>query len=239
MKPGQPFMDKLSTVVGSRYGALILVLLLHLVLFSFLDHHHAIRWFLDVSILALVGSAIHAISGHRWMRAFVIIAGAGGMLLGTIARELDFTAVSPVATLTKVSLYGVIIVVIFKDVLRRREVDMDAVLGACCVYLLIGLAWESIYAFVEWQIPNSFALPTGIPGSGGGTGAMATQADLMYFSLITMTTIGYGDITPTSPPARMLSALQGVVAQLYIAIIIARLVGMELANRRDRPSQSK
>ena len=68
---------------------------------------------------------------------------------------------------------------------------------------------------------------------------MATQADLMYFSLITMTTIGYGDITPTSPPARMLSALQGVVAQLYIAIIIARLVGMELANRRDRPSQSR
>ena len=135
-------------------------------------------------------------------------------------------------------MYGVIIVVIFNNVLKRREVDMDAVFGACCVYLLIGLAWESVYTLVEWQIPNSFALPSGTPASGVGLDLVSIQADLMYFSLITMTTIGYGDITPISPPARILSALQGVVAQLYVAIIIARMVGMELANRRNGPTQS-
>jgi hypothetical protein len=91
---------------------------------------------------------------------------------------------------------------------------------------------------VEWQIPNSFALPSGAPASGVGLDLVSIQADLMYFSLITMTTIGYGDITPISPPARILSALQGVVAQLYVAIIIARMVGMELANRRNGPTQS-
>ncbi len=135
--------------------------------------------------------------------------------------------------------FGVIIVVIFTDVVSRREVEMDAVLGACCVYLLIGVGWEAIYEFIAWQNPNAFALPSGIPAADGGPLAAAVQSDLVYFSLITMTTIGYGDITPKSPPAKVLSALQGVVAQLYIAIIIARLVGMELANRRNGPSKER
>jgi hypothetical protein len=239
MKPGQIFMDKLSTIVGSRYGALMLVLVLHLVLFSFLDHRSAIRWLLDLSILALLGSALHAISGRRWMRGFIIVAGGSVMLLGTASRELDLTAVFPVATSIKTLLFVVVIVVIFKDVLQRREVDMDAVLGACCVYLLLGLVWESVYAVIEWQIPNSFSLPAGSPAAGPHTDMMSIQAELMYFSLITMTTIGYGDITPVSPPARVLSALQGVVAQLYVAIIIARLVGMELANRQGHPPQPR
>jgi hypothetical protein len=239
MNSKQSFMDKLSALVGTQYGALLLVLFVHLILFSFLDHHSAIRWLLDASILALVGSAVHAISGHRWLRTFVIVVGASAILLGAVGREMEIDAAFPVGTLAKATLFGVVIVVVFKDVLKRREIDMDAVLGACCIYLLIGLAWESVYAFIEWQTPNSFALPTGTPRSGSGADLRSFQSDLMYFSLITMTTIGYGDITPTSSPARVLSALQGVVAQLYVAIIIARLVGMELANRRDRPSQER
>ena len=239
MNSKQTFMDKLSVLVGTQYGALLLVLFVHLVLFSFLDHHTVMRWLLDASILALIGSAVHAISGHRWLRTFVIVVGASAILLGTVGREMEIDVVFPVGALAKAALYGVVIVVVFKDVLRRREVDMDAVLGACCIYLLIGLAWESVYSFIEWQTPNSFALPAGTPNSGSGAHLVAIQSDLMYFSLITMTTIGYGDITPTSPPARVLSALQGVVAQLYVAIIIARLVGMELAHRRDRPSQKR
>ena len=239
MHSKQTFMDKLTEMVGTRYGALLLVLFGNLVLFSFLDHQSAIRWLLDLSILALIGSTLHAVSGRRWLRAYVMIVGIGAIVLGTIAREMEIDAAFPVATLAKTALYGVVIVVIFKDVVERREVDMDAVLGACCVYLLIGLAWESVYTFVDWQTPNSFSLPAGTPVSEGAASPALIQSDLMYFSLITMTTIGYGDITPVSAPARILSALQGVVAQLYLAIIIARLVGMELAHRRDRPSQRR
>jgi hypothetical protein len=173
------------------------------------------------------------------MRGFVVVVGATVMVFSTASRELDFTVIFPVARLLMTLLIGVVIIVIFKDVMQRREVDMDAVLGACCIYLLMGIGWESVYAVIEWGIPNSFALPAGSPVPGGTTDAVSIQAELMYFSLITMTTIGYGDITPVSPPARVLSALQGVVAQLYVAIIVARLVGMELANRRSGPPQPR
>lgn len=236
MNSKQSVMERLSTLVGSRYAALLLVLLVHLTLFSFLDQHHAIRWVLDVSILALIGSALHAISGRRWLRGFVIVVGVSAIILGTLARELNVEFAFPFGTLAKALLFGFVIVIIFKDVLKRSEVDMDAVFGACCVYLLMGLAWESVYLWVEWRIPNSFALPAGTPAAAGDLGAAASQTDLLYFSLITMTTIGYGDITPKSPPARILAALQGLVAQLYLAIIIARMVGMELASRRSDAS---
>jgi hypothetical protein len=239
MKSRQTFMDRLTRVVGTRYGALLVVLLLLLVFYSFADDRGAIRWVVDLCVLALIGSALHAISGRRWIRRFVIFAGLGVMLLGTLARELDLETVYPAGIMLRVVMYGVIIVVIFNDVLKRQQVDMDAVLGVCCVYLLIGVAWQSVYTLVEWQIPNSFALPSGTPGSGVGHDLVSIQADLIYFSLITMTTIGYGDITPISSPARVLSALQGVVAQLYVAIVIARMVGMELAHRRNGPTQTR
>jgi hypothetical protein len=239
MNPKQTTMERLSALVGSQYGALLLMLVVYLVLFSFLDEHPAIRWFLDVSILALIGSALHAISGRRWLRGFVIAVGLSAMLLGAVSRELAIDAAFPFGTLAKALLFGGIIVIIFRDVLNRRQVDMDAVFGACCVYLLMGLVWESVYTWVEWRIPNSFALPAGTPVAGGGHGAATIQSEMLYFSLITMTTIGYGDIVPKSPPARILSALQGLVAQLYLAIMIARMVSMELVNRRNGASSKR
>ena len=69
-----------------------------------------------------------------------------------------------------------------------------------------------------------------------GTAAAGSSIDshLLYFSLITLTTIGYGDIVPVSAPARVLCGIEGLIGQLFVAIIIARLVGMEIAERLGR-----
>ena len=110
---------------------------------------------------------------------------------------------------------------------------MDAVLGACCVYLLLGIGWSGIYSLIEWAAPGSFNLPVAAR-AGASTGWI--ELELIYFSLITMTTVGYGDITPASDPARIVAAVEALLAQLYLAIIIARLVGMELVHREREPS---
>jgi hypothetical protein len=236
MRAKQTIMEKLTALVGSRYGAMLLVLLTHLALVSFLDERRVIRWFLDASFIALLGSALHAIPGRRTLRVFVIFVGLCAAVLGVAYRELNVDVALPIGTLVRASFCVSVIVIIFKDVLHRHEVDMDAVFGACCVYLLMGLAWESVYAWVDWQVPGSFTLPVGVSEAGASQGIAAGQSDLLYFSLITMTTIGYGDIVPKSPPARIFAALEGLVAQLYVAIIIARMVGMELAHRRSDAS---
>jgi hypothetical protein len=96
--------------------------------------------------------------------------------------------------------------------------------GAIVIYLLLGAIWALLYQTVALTIPEAFRLPEGV--SGGDPDAL--QRLLMYFSFITLTTIGYGDITPVHPVARTLTMLEGLAGQLYPAITLARLVSLQI-----------
>lgn len=85
--------------------------------------------------------------------------------------------------------------------------------------MLIGLIWAVAYALVD------AAVPAGFSGAGGAAGDLG---DWVYFSLVTLATLGYGDITPVARMARSLATLEALIGQLYPAIIIARLVSLQL-----------
>jgi hypothetical protein len=116
---------------------------------------------------------------------------------------------------------------VLRRLVERRVVRIDDILGTLCGYLLAAIAWANLYSAIELAAPGAFAL----------TGPIQTQIDswysreavFTYYSLSTMTTIGYGDITPVAPAARSASVLQGVFGQFYIAVIVAQLVGSKLA----------
>jgi hypothetical protein len=115
---------------------------------------------------------------------------------------------------------------------RSPRVTMDTIYGAACVYFMLGLLWTSFYRLVFIADPESFRLPdtdaaVAVPG--------AANAWFGYFSMITLATIGYGDITPVSPAARSLAMLEGLTGQLYLAITIARLVGLQITLGDRRP----
>ena len=113
---------------------------------------------------------------------------------------------------------------ILSAVLREYLGAIQAVLGAICVYLLIGLAWATIYSAIERIEPQSFDFNhrRTTTTSNGQTHTAFSQ--LVYFSFVTMSTLGYGDVTPRTPLAENSTWMQSVVGQLYIAILIARLV---------------
>ncbi len=118
-------------------------------------------------------------------------------------------------------------------IFRGAVVTADDINGAFCGYLLIGIAFAHLYALVEFHRPGSFSLPANV-------GVMpeneaARQSLLTYFSLVTLTTVGYGDITAVSPPARSLACVEAVIGQFYIAVVAAELIGIKLsAAMRDR-----
>jgi hypothetical protein len=97
-------------------------------------------------------------------------------------------------------------------------------MGAVAVYLLIGMIWCMAYYLVAFWIPGAFSIQGPIaPGDGE-----SLQSQLFYFSFVTLTSIGYGDIAAVHPIARMLVILEGVVGQLFPAILIARLVSLHV-----------
>lgn len=112
--------------------------------------------------------------------------------------------------------------ILLKKVLWARVIDAGIIMGAVCIYLLMGLAWAFLYAFIETLNPQSFS-SVGMEG--------AKVGGFVYFSLITLTTVGYGDISPVTPIARSVAALQGVTGQMYLTILVARLVSIHSASK--------
>lgn len=121
-------------------------------------------------------------------------------------------------------LTGALAVIVFKT----GEIDLDRVLGAVILYLNIGLAFACIYALIEQMAPSAFQFPQPQPERPVST------FYFLYFSFVTLTTVGFGDTVPLHPLARSLATLEAAIGQLYPAIILARLVSLEVGRHATR-----
>lgn len=133
---------------------------------------------------------------------------------------------------------GYTVVTILLTIYVDAEVSLDSIIGAFCGYLLIGLGFGHLYSVVESVRPGSFFLQ-------GHLEPLALEGDrrhslLTYFSLVTLTTVGYGDITPHSPAAGSLACVEAIIGQFYVAVVIASLVALRVSTalRERRPDQT-
>jgi len=121
-------------------------------------------------------------------------------------------------------------------VLRREQITRDTILGAVCGYILIAYVFALAYAALEDTKPGSFRSSVAPPERDVAEIGHLTP-ELMYYSFVTLTTVGYGDIAPASRTARSLAILEMLAGQLYLAAFVARLVGVmgsERISRRDK-----
>ena len=133
---------------------------------------------------------------------------------------------------------GYTIFVLLKYLFSSERVTLNTICAALCVYLLIGLVWANVYSLTAIVEPGSFVINVA-DGAQRETMRLDGVESIypIYFSLVTLTTLGYGDIVPVAAAARMLAAVEAVVGQLYLAVLVARLVGLHIAQSRGN-SQS-
>ena len=126
---------------------------------------------------------------------------------------------------------------ILAHVLRAEQVTFDKICAALCSYLLIGLVWAILYSLLELLEPGTF-LAGGEVISRGDVAAFrgVGLGQAIYFSFTTLTTLGYGDITGATQVARNLCVLEALIGQIYLVVLVARLVGMEISHGADRKS---
>ncbi len=117
---------------------------------------------------------------------------------------------------------GIAAYLILHDILLSQQITIDTIRGGICVYLLIGFVWALLYGITASLDSNAFSQPIIEVESYGRA---------VYFSFTTLTTLGYGDIIPVSPLAKMLTNLEAIIGQLYPAILIAILVGGYLSQK--------
>jgi hypothetical protein len=121
-------------------------------------------------------------------------------------------------------------IVMAQAVFGAGRITMHRVQGAVVLYMNFGLIFFTIYGLINALAPNAFA---GLPPRGS---EHFTGAGLLYFSFSTLTTLGYGDITPLHPLARTIAVLEAAIGQLYPATLLARLVSLEIEHRRQSKS---
>ena len=117
-------------------------------------------------------------------------------------------------------------------VYREGPVTGHRVRGAIAAYLLLALCFSLAYDLIEYVHPGSFTLPPG-----GAQDIQTRSALFLYFSVVTLTTVGFGDIAAVHPVARSLVMVEAVVGTLYPAILLARLVTLEIETRRSQKSR--
>lgn len=117
---------------------------------------------------------------------------------------------------------GLMLLVVLKQTMKDGPITAHRVKGAVAAYLLIGVFCARAYMLIAYLVPNSFS---------GNIGTNSSTS-LLYFSFVTLTTVGYGDIVPTQQLARSLANAEAFVGQLFPAIFIARIVTLQIESRR-------
>ena len=223
------------------YSYLLCALTLYLVVVPFLPGMTRFAWIDDYLLVLILFASLYNIS---WNHRHLIV----GLVLGfpAIVSRLATAHIGVVplfpATLAVLSVFAFLLYLItrvMKDVLWGQRATRERIIGAIVAYLLIGLQWSLIYAFVEHVHPGSFSIPVEMLAQGDVRPAAAPVSIFAYFSFVTLATLGYGDVTPISAAARTFAWFEAVVGQLFIAVTISRLVGLQVAeSSRTRPGSA-
>ena len=181
--------------------------------------------FLPLSAV-LIAAAAAVSSEPRHARTTLILA------LACIAVSLPnalthVMAVSLLQDALVVVFLGYVVMLIVRSLFNRREADLDTIAASLCAYILIGVLYSSLFScFIEVD-PRSFAA-NNMEMEQMHFGDYRT-ASALYFSFVTLTTLGYGDITPVAVPARILAVSEAIIGQLFLVVLVARLVGLHIA----------
>jgi hypothetical protein len=120
-------------------------------------------------------------------------------------------------------LFGAAILII-RSLFNNRSITFDSIFGAVCGYLFLGLGWAVLYSLIESFQPGSFEMSSTLATDGAP--ARPLPHVLTYYSFVTLTTVGYGDISPISAATRTFSWIEAITGQFYLAVIVAGLVSM-------------
>ena len=182
------------------------------------------RVLINISLIVTVILVVWSMETSRdsWFKLKV---GVGVLLLGLMLLDsaYNFVELAPFQLLGMFVFFTITIQIAWGQVMFTGSVSRNSILGAICIYFLIGLWFTFAYMIVEYFFPNSFR----------GLDSEFWQQDLgafSFYSMVTLTTLGYGDITPLAPMARFLAYMQAVVGVFYTTVLVASLIGLRLAN---------
>ncbi|MGA8307580.1 MAG: potassium channel family protein [Candidatus Acidiferrales bacterium] len=218
----------MSNPIDDRRSLYLLLSLLLIILLSpFLETHRAGEFFLLIALFATLIIAILELHGKRTLRWLAIIVATPIVFIELIGVFYPSRSLLILDYALLAAFFGFSSVGLFAYLGKPGAISSGRIYASVSLYLMLATFWFALYNLMEAIYPASF-VQTGAPAT-----ARIPRAALLYFSLITLTTVGYGDIVPVTPAARVFAALEGAAGVLYIAITVARLVAAYQSAARE------
>lgn len=207
-------------------GALLLLLVLHPFLAQMLVSGVLFNAFVSLVFLA----AMVVLFKDKHPRVLALVLGVPTVLGAWLSYALPGTP-DPPATVTfhlvATFFFGFTVTIILRTIYQEETVSIDSIYGAFCGYLLVAIAFGHLYCCLETLTPGSFRR------TNLGNAVLIPVQDrhylLTYFSIITLTTVGFGDITPVKEAGEGLAAVEAVIGQFYVAVLVAELIGQRVS----------
>jgi hypothetical protein len=204
----------------------LLVLLLSLPLLKMFEGG-IVHWITRLLVFFMLLITYASLDFGRWWRHFmavILLVLAGSTLL----HEFDFIGDAGLLHLVLLMLFfGSVAYSAGHRVLLRGAIDGNKIIGSIAIYLLLGLLWAMLYLITLEFVPGAF---NGIEGGQWEDNFF----DVIYFSFVTLATLGYGDISPTLPLTKSLAYLQAVTGTFYMAVVVASLIGASRASAKHQ-----
>ncbi len=179
----------------------------------------------DILFAAILISGLWAVSQKRGIFIMALLMAIPALVLGWVTDLAELPFLRTLSRLFLAIFFIIMLVSLLSYIRRAKEITADLLMGAASTYFLVGLFWAFIFFFIETFSPGSFRLE----GSGADM-----ESQLIYYSFVTLTTVGYGDITAASMIARSYSVLEAVTGQLYLAVLVGGLVGLHISQSAER-----
>ncbi len=202
-----------------RFLFLFISMVLMFVFRPFLEDYTGVRYLMGIFFLVIFISAVYAVSQKRSTLIIALFLFLLAEVFQLLSHLQDLPSLDILSNILGALLLAYTGTIIFFYLFSEDKITGDMIMGAICLYFLMGLVWAFVYSTLEFFQPGSFQMPQGT----------VNKATFTYYSYVTLTTLGYGDITPISTPARSFALLEAMMGQLYLAVLIARLVGIHIA----------
>jgi len=186
--------------------------------------------FFDAVFVAICLHVLFVVLGERWQRRVGLALIVPAFAMNFAHYVLPHRAQVPLAVIFHccvVAFLAFAVVVILRDIFRKRVIGGDDVIGSLCGYLLGGLVWAHVYLLTYVLAPEAFAVRPEIAWRLSQWHSRRALFD--YLSFTTLTSLGYSDISPAAPPVYSLTWLEVIFGQFYMAVVVAQLVGLKLA----------
>jgi len=181
------------------------------------------------SVILIMG--IYIVSTNRQILTIAILLATLTISIFWFNIILQNDSLLLLGLILEIIFFSITTITILIHVLQYKKVTADKIYGAICGYLLIGIMWALLYTTIETVSPGSFLF---LHGTGSIHHFQSLHrfyfSSFLYYSFVTLTTLGYGDILPSSVLSQIFSSIEAVLGQLYVAVLIARLVGLHISH---------